>query len=77
MSGTGRALQKRTHLDAESNRKLERTPAEWIIEARERAVLPATDWQTFRDALFSPPAPNTALKRAARRYREQRSGHAF
>ncbi len=50
------------------------TAAERIIEARERVVLPATDWQAFQDALLSPPAPNSALKRAARRYRERMGG---
>ena len=48
--------------------------AERIIEARERVVLPATDWQAFHEALLAPPPPNPALKRAARRYRELVSG---
>ena len=48
--------------------------AERIIEARERVVLPATDWQAFQKALLNPPPPNPALKRAARRYRERMSG---
>lgn len=48
--------------------------AERIIEARERVVLPATDWQAFQEALLNPPPPNPALKRAARRYRGLVSG---
>ena len=48
--------------------------AERVIEAREGIVLPATDWDTFHDALLNPPAPNAALKRAARRYRERIGG---
>ena len=48
--------------------------AERVIEARERIVLPATDWDAFHDALLDPPAPNEALRRAARRYRERFSG---
>ena len=45
--------------------------AERVIEARERVVLPATDWDAFHDALLNPPAPNAMLRRAARRYRER------
>ena len=37
--------------------------AERVIEARERIVLPATDWDAFHDALLNPPAPNAALRR--------------
>ena len=48
--------------------------AERIIEARERIVLPATDWDAFHEALLNPPAPNAALRRAARRYRERIGG---
>ena len=48
--------------------------AERVIEARERIVLPATDWDAFHDALLDPPAPNAALKRAAQRYRERIGG---
>ena len=48
--------------------------AERVIEARERIVLPATDWDAFHDALLNPPAPNAALRRAARRYRERVGG---
>ena len=48
--------------------------AERVIEARERIVLPATDWDAFHDALLNPPAPNAALRRAARRYRERIRG---
>ena len=44
--------------------------AERVIEANERVVLPATDWDAFHDALLDPPAPNAALRRAARRYRK-------
>lgn len=42
--------------------------AEQVIEARERIVLPATGWDDFYDALLNPPAPNAALRRAARHY---------
>lgn len=45
--------------------------AERIIESRERIVLPATDWDTFYDALLNPPEPNEALRAAAHRYRER------
>ena len=48
--------------------------AERVIDARERIVLPATDWDAFHEALLNPPAPNAALKRAARRYRERIGG---
>ena len=48
--------------------------AELVTEARERIVLPATDWDAFHDALLNPPAPNAALRRAARRYRERIGG---
>ena len=48
--------------------------AERVIEARQRVVLPATDWDAFHDALLNPPAPNPALRRAARRYRERIGG---
>lgn len=48
--------------------------AERIIEARERVVLPATDWEAFSSAILDPPAPNAALKRAAGRYRDCRAG---
>ena len=48
--------------------------AERVIEARERFVLPATDWDAFHEALLNPPAPNAALRRAASRYRERISG---
>ena len=42
--------------------------AERVIDAHERTVLPATDWDAFYDALLNPPAPNAVLRRAARRY---------
>ena len=45
--------------------------AERVIESRERIVLPATDWDTFYDALLNPPEPNEALRAAALRYRER------
>ena len=45
--------------------------AERVIEARERVVLPAMDWDAFHDALLDPPEPNAALRAAARRYRER------
>ncbi len=48
--------------------------AERVIEAHERTVLPATDWDAFHDALLNPPAPNAALRRAARRYRKRIGG---
>ena len=48
--------------------------AEQVIDAHERIVLPATDWDAFHDALLDPPAPNAELRRAARRYRERISG---
>ena len=48
--------------------------AEQVIKARERRVLPATDWDAFHDALLNPPAPNAVLQRAARRYRERIGG---
>ena len=48
--------------------------AERVIEARERVVLSATDWDAFHDALLNPPEPNTALRQAARRYRERVGG---
>ena len=48
--------------------------AEQVIEARERTVLPATDWDAFHDALLNPPPPNLALRRASRRYRERIGG---
>lgn len=48
--------------------------AERVIEARERVVLSATDWDAFHDALLNPPEPNAALRQAARRYRERVGG---
>ena len=48
--------------------------AEQVLEAHERIVLPATDWDAFHDALLDPPTPNAKLKRAARRYRERIGG---
>ena len=48
--------------------------AERVIEAHERVILPATDWDAFHDALLHPPEPNTALRRAARRYRDRIRG---
>lgn len=45
--------------------------AERVIESREKIILPATDWDTFYDALLNPPEPNEALRAAARRYRER------
>lgn len=44
--------------------------AEWVIEAREQNILSATDWDAFHVALLNLPAPNAALRRASRRYRE-------
>ncbi len=48
--------------------------AERVIEARERIVLSATDWDSFHDAHLNPPEPNAALRQAARRYRERVGG---
>ena len=48
--------------------------AERTIDARERIVLPATDWVAFHDALLNPPAPNKTLKRAPCRYRKRFGG---
>ena len=48
--------------------------AERVIEARERVVLPATDWDAFHDAPLNPPAPNPELRRAALRYLERVGG---
>ncbi len=48
--------------------------AERVIDARERIVLPATDWDVFHDALLNPPEPNAALRQAARRYRGRIGG---
>ena len=45
--------------------------AERVIEARERIVLQATDWDALHEALLHPPAPNLELRRAALRYRER------
>ena len=46
--------------------------AERVIEAHEKVVLSARDWDAFHDALLHPPKPNAALRNAARRHR--RSG---
>ena len=48
--------------------------AERVIEAHEKIVLSATDWDAFHDALLHPPEPNAALMEAARRYRERVGG---
>ena len=48
--------------------------AERVIEAHEKIVLSATDWDAFHDALLHPPEPNAALRRAADRYRERAGG---
>ena len=45
--------------------------AERVIETHEKVVLSAADWDAFHDALLDPPAPNAALRDAARRYRER------
>ena len=42
--------------------------AERVIEANERIVLSATDWDAFYEALLNPPEANEALRRGARRY---------
>jgi uncharacterized protein (DUF1778 family) len=48
--------------------------AEQIIDAREKIVLSAPDWELFYDALIHPPKPNQKLRDAARRYRERVGG---
>jgi uncharacterized protein (DUF1778 family) len=48
--------------------------AERIIGSHEKTTLSAKDWDVFYDALVNPPAPNEALKKAARRYRERVGG---
>jgi uncharacterized protein (DUF1778 family) len=48
--------------------------ADRVIEAREKIVLTAKDWDIFYDALLDPPPPNKKLKDAARRYRERIGG---
>ena len=41
--------------------------AERVIEAHERVVLSATNWEAFHEALLNPPAPNAALRYPADR----------
>ncbi len=48
--------------------------AERVIDAHEKVVLSAPDWDVFYDALVNPPEPNEKLKQAARRYRERIGG---
>ena len=48
--------------------------AERVIGAHEKITLSAPDWERFYDALIHPPAPNRALKKAVRRYRERFGG---
>ena len=48
--------------------------AERVIEAHERTLLPATDWDAFHEALLNPPTPNLALRQAARRYLKRIGG---
>jgi uncharacterized protein (DUF1778 family) len=48
--------------------------ADRVIDAREKIVLTAKDWDVFYDALLDPPPPNKKLKDAARRYRERIGG---
>jgi uncharacterized protein (DUF1778 family) len=48
--------------------------ADRVIDAREKIVLTAKDWDIFYDALLDPPPPNKKLKDAARRYRERIGG---
>ena len=48
--------------------------AERVIEAQERIILSATDWDAFHDALHNPPEPNAALRKAARRFRARVGG---
>jgi uncharacterized protein (DUF1778 family) len=44
------------------------------IASRESIVLGPADWAAFHDALLNPPAPNAALKAAARRHAQRRRG---
>jgi len=48
--------------------------AERVIDAHEKIVLPAPDWEVFYAALVNPPEPNEKLKAAARRYRRRVGG---
>ncbi len=48
--------------------------AERVIDAHEKVVLSAPDWDMFYDALVNPPEPNEKLNQAARRYREHIGG---
>lgn len=48
--------------------------ADRVIETHETEALSAADWDAFHDALLDPPAPNAALRKAARRYRERAGG---
>ena len=45
--------------------------AERVIDAHEKVLLSARDWDLFYEALTNPPEPSTALHEAARRYRER------
>lgn len=48
--------------------------AERVLAAHERLELSNRDRDKFLALLDSPPRPNTALKRAAKRYRRQQAG---
>ena len=48
--------------------------AERVIDAHEKVILSAKDWDIFYAALIDPPEPNARLKKAARRYRERVGG---
>lgn len=45
--------------------------ADKVIENHEKIALSENDWESFFDALISPPEPSKQLKAAARRYRER------
>ena len=44
--------------------------AQQVIDAHQRTLLSLADWERFQKILRNPPAPNAALRKAARRYKE-------
>lgn len=44
--------------------------AQQVIDAHQRTLLSLADWERFHKILRNPPAPNAALRKAARRYKE-------
>jgi uncharacterized protein (DUF1778 family) len=44
--------------------------AQQVIDANARTMLSLQDWERFHAVLSNPPAPNNALKKAARRYKD-------